>query len=1063
MNEDYLSTLQSKNNDEEGWTVVGSENNEDNMEEETIETVVGDHFPENRPLTDEEKVRIMREQMGDEYVLDDEPETKKQYTQEEIRNLTDTQNLFQSPLFRLSFAEVIKKVSINWKKCSKVEESLHQIKSLLDEMNIVKVEKPTFPDSNFINLSTVKNLKCNSPKGMAIIGSYLLRTVCQPYKNIDISVTMPEGYITKKDYGRNYFEKRAYYLLAVAQCLKKNEEFTNCTFEPFRGDYLKPILVINFKYTKKSTFKIRIFPTVSEDVFDKTYSKVNEAQNHHRILEDAYLKKHLEILHNEMKDCPVLVETSILLRVWSRIRNIYQANDGLNGFLFSILLIYLLKQRKINKTMSSLQMLKLLMNWIVNNNDITIKGISLTNKPIDPIFKKTYDLVLLDESGGFNILHRVSLNAWKEVKYEAKLTLELIKDDKKPASVELLFLSKHNPYKKFDAILSINTSKIANQKEECFKQTTEEKTVKTLTTALADRTKYIRVFNREEDSFSIGLVLNKKTWFETVIKGPSPTDKEQSEEFKQFWGKKVVMKDYKGSLNYVVELTNSGHSIQIIEDVCSLVLKKHVDKDISCNVMGTSILGVLEMTKEKSDNLKEKLEEARETLQNTILDLDINIEPKDIAVVSPEFYGVSVKSIKFSKDSTNNLVTPINAILEFSGSSKWPNDLEAIEKLKQLIYIRYSEILPLKNQPTKRWIDIWCGDFVFRMIVATGRELTLLKRSGQALNPNVIEMEKALSIFPLHYRYLTIFNNEFHAFSDTVKLAKRWVHTHMLADYLEEQLVELMCMHVFSYGSSYRAPTTSIAGLVRFIDLIANHSWSDSPLCVNLARDHEDFQKNKQQFVHVSQQFEFMEPKPSMFVVASYNMNFIWTKHNPSPIIVNRMVQIAKNTEVELMEVLQSKSKFPDTLTSTDIESYDACIKLKSPQDYVKLLGGNTIGFDPVDYFYRDVKERFGKFGLIFRDYMNDRIFIAWNPQMFTPKPITISQSVCMKPIREGKALKVVPNMPQIIQEIKLMGEGLIQSFDEMNEKSIETNSNSSLKDQNTSQVATSQTKKRKL
>jgi len=99
--EDYLSTLRG-DGDEEMETI-------EDVEEETMENGAesdgedNDFGASNTALTDEEKMRIMREQMGDEYVIEDlQPEKKQTYTQEEIRSLTDTKNLFQSPLFRFS-------------------------------------------------------------------------------------------------------------------------------------------------------------------------------------------------------------------------------------------------------------------------------------------------------------------------------------------------------------------------------------------------------------------------------------------------------------------------------------------------------------------------------------------------------------------------------------------------------------------------------------------------------------------------------------------------------------------------------------------------------------------------------------------------------------------------------------------------------------------------------------------------------------------------------------------------------------------------------------------------
>ena len=129
--------------------------------------------------------------------------------------------------------------------------------------------------------------------------------------------------------------------------IKTNELFENVEIIPFRGDLWKPIISINFK-VGKNQFKIRIIPSIESTVFGK-HLKPDGIVEYHRLAEDQYYQKHLELLHKEMKDCPVLVETAILLRVWARNRNIYQSDDSLNGFLLSMLVIYMLSIRKINK------------------------------------------------------------------------------------------------------------------------------------------------------------------------------------------------------------------------------------------------------------------------------------------------------------------------------------------------------------------------------------------------------------------------------------------------------------------------------------------------------------------------------------------------------------------------------------------------------------------------------------------------------------------------------------------------------------------------------------------
>jgi len=137
------------------------------------------------------------------------------------------------------------------------------------------------------------------------------------------------------------------------------------------------------------------------------------------------------------------------------------------------------------------------------------------------------------------------------------------------------------------------------------------------------------------------------------------------------------------------------------------------------------------------------------------------------------------------------------------------------------------------------------------------------------------------------------------------------------------------------------------------------------------------------------------------------------------------MVQFAKNTEIELLEYLQNPGMaLPTLLKETDMESYDMTIRLK------KDLEG--FGFNPVDSFFRDLKERFGRFGLLFKDEASTKIAIALNPEVLSPKPASIANTTCMKPVMGGasKQLRVEPNLAQLVYEMQKMGEGLISSMD---------------------------------
>lgn len=313
-----------------------------------------------------------------------------------------------------------------------------------------------------------------------------------------------------------------------------------------------------------------------------------------------------------------------------------------------------------------------------------------------------------------------------------------------------------------------------------------------------------------------------------------------------------------------------------------------------------------------------------------------------------------------------------------------------------------------------------------------------------------------------------------------MRLAKAWVNTHFMSDYLEDSVVELLCMHVFTdVYSPYKAPKTAICGFFRFLSLLSSHSWFDTPLFVNTSVGDADVENIQREFSRRSEEYEKLDAKPSMYIVASYNLDYVWTKKNPPAIvscrnhsiscfgrlflttpshltfftyyliqIVHRMVQLAKNTEIELNEYILSRveeasSKLPSLFTSTDMDGYDLILTLKSEQE---MRNNNTsslpTGFNPFDLFYRDLKERFSRFGLFFKDVQNTTITFAINPNVWQPQPASITHTWCMKPLSSDKKNnssggnrssnsfnKLQFNAEQFILEMEQLGKGIIHSI----------------------------------
>lgn len=167
---------------------------------------------------------------------------------------------------------------------------------------------------------------------------------------MDVAVAIPKECFKAKDRLNNvYFEKRAVYLLELAnQILKHKNIFSEAEFQTFRGDRLKPILVLKIaqqpQQTTTTNFVLRIFPIADKDSFPlekfvptnnnnrNTTLGENETQPstplyNNRVNEDIYLREHVSHLFSIFNEHPNFVETSKLLKVWLRQRELEESSD----------------------------------------------------------------------------------------------------------------------------------------------------------------------------------------------------------------------------------------------------------------------------------------------------------------------------------------------------------------------------------------------------------------------------------------------------------------------------------------------------------------------------------------------------------------------------------------------------------------------------------------------------------------------------------------------------------------------------------------------------------------
>jgi U3 small nucleolar RNA-associated protein 22 len=83
----------------------------------------------------------------------------------------------------------------------------------------------------------------------------------------------------------------------------------------------------------------------------------------------------------------------------------------------------------------------------------------------------------------------------------------------------------------------------------------------------------------------------------------------------------------------------------------------------------------------------------------------------------------------------------------------------------------------------------------------------------------------------MHHSLIHAIHTRHPSASSVVRLAHRWVASHMLSDMIPHEAIELMVARIYtetsgkSNGLVDTPPSTAVAGFLRFLQLLSTHDW----------------------------------------------------------------------------------------------------------------------------------------------------------------------------------------------------------------------------------------------
>lgn len=309
----------------------------------------------------------------------------RQPTVEELNRLQETENLFNSNLFRLQIDEVLNEVKVKDKTIKRFQEWFNALKEHLKTIPEDDTEYDLSEDKIYKHLGVkspigkeLSKTKCmfkfHKFQDIKIVGSYALGNSINSKLIIDTQITVPAETYTKNDsINYRYHKKRAAYLASIASHLKDVEIIEELKYIYVNDCHTKPMLEIkpNGKLNNilvrvnlacnPEAYKLHRFSLLRNNLreswlFDeKVETTVGPPTPYYNsgILSDLTNAINQEFLNEMFLNRENLKQAVVLLKIWLRQRKLQ-----VSGYLISMFVAYLVQIKRINNIMSSYQIIR---------------------------------------------------------------------------------------------------------------------------------------------------------------------------------------------------------------------------------------------------------------------------------------------------------------------------------------------------------------------------------------------------------------------------------------------------------------------------------------------------------------------------------------------------------------------------------------------------------------------------------------------------------------------------------------------------------------------------------
>lgn len=839
------------------------------------------------------------------------------------------------------------------------------------------------------------------------------------------------------------------------------------------------------------------------------------------VLAQSTYDQYLKYLYTSKKAAEAFKDACILGRLWLQQRLFGGSVDqgGFGHFEFALLMLALLHgggesgSKVLLHGFSLYQLFKGTVKYLATV-DLCLGYLSFSSTIGDSASKYSADgfgtPTVFDKHVKLNVLWKMTKASYRALQNSARETLLLLNDVVRDRFDAILLQKCSVEALRHDVVVHMEVPEAVHAQfgplEKIsfvsFENFLRHKLYVVLTTALGERATQIHTLPVKKSapfalsrrkpalglSFTIGVRLNPDESEKLVTKGPNNDDDEAGARFRAFWGQKASLRRFKdGTIQHCVVWSLENNEPVVVSIIRSAI-STHISPEtaLSTDISGYHVLLPIPLvpaaTSQGITNTHTfgSLKGAFDDLAKLVASLDLPLGVKSLMPASAGLRNTAllqpVPFAMLSPDFWND------AVLQFETSSRWPDELSALERTKTALLLKVHEALKETAYRSDLHKDtaVTFNDHVtvllvlsplgygFRVRVLTERDEVLYLRAVanadklRAVVQDVyVQFNQRYVGVVKHTRSLDLLAHQFPFYSPTVRLFKRWLDSQLLLHHFTEELVELIALKPFVDPAPYGTPNLVENGFLHILVFLAAWNWREDALILELGKpESDDFKLSDRLSIQAYQVIESNFTKIRKTDPSGIKTQlFVASKDDPSGILWSNGLTLpiaSRLTALARAAVLLVKTEGPGENTLQKLfvpalNDYDFVVHVQAAS-LTKLLGilvesafknllGNDTSFpsdmaskyDLIQAYVEELNRKFGNVILFstrrFTGLSSDGSSVIGGifvPAALQKKKFRVGLGVDVKPVENDE---VVINKESIFSQIELLGGDLVKEI----------------------------------